>query len=311
MTRRRSIRGTAPIRQRSSRFATRSGLLGVRDERGTTMIEMLMVMLTLGILLGISLPIVATLLRTTSRVSTTYGNVDQQLWLSTNLQRLVRSAVATEPSWATTSNPPFLVGKESATSMTFTTNVGATTGPEEVTAACTPTSSDTTRCAAPTATFTITVTPAKTGTCPRTATTHTACKWTTAKSHLLVRITHVKNGTEHRPLFIYTYDAYTRTHKTSTPVTVCGPAATPSPAGITTCTTNDASAFSSCSGETAAHFTSLHPFVNCPVGEIAEVHYDLTINSNTSTLNGGNQAEDDTGVFEMSPTSMLFEPSVG
>lgn len=279
------------------------------------MIEMLVVMLMLGILLGITLPIVATLLRTTSRVNTTYTNVNQQVWLSTTLQRLVRSAVAAGPSRPTVSVPPFAVGKESSTSMTFTTNVGAKSGPEEVTASCTTTPSDTTRCA-PKATFTITVTPATAGSCPRTPTTTRTCKYTSKRSHLLVQITNVRNGTEKRPLFLYTYDTYKPTVGTK-PVTVCGPTKTPPVTGVTaktgtpTCSSTDASAFAACGGETATKFTSIRPFTNCPAGEIAQVHYDLTINANTSTLNGGNQAEDDTGVFEMSPTSMLFEPSVG
>ncbi|MGH9088357.1 MAG: type II secretion system protein [Acidimicrobiales bacterium] len=277
------------------------------DEQGVTMVEMLVVMLTLGILLAIALPIVTTLLRTTSRVDVTYANVDQQLWLSTNLQRLVRSAVAPDPS--VSDRPPvpaFVPGTITPTSMTFYSDVGTPNGPEEVKASCTPTSSDQTLCAAPTSTFTVAVTPATKSSCPTTSSSAKTCTWSSAKTHLLVQITHVKDGANHKPLFVYAYGPQATPGQPMATTTVCALSGAPSG-----CSSTDATEFgtTTCKAETA--LTSLKPFATCPPGEIDSVSYDLQINANTSSLNGGNQAEDDTGIFLVSSTSMLFDPSVG
>lgn len=283
------------------------------------MVEMLVVMLTLAILLAISLPIVMTLLRTTSRVDVTYSNVDQQLWLSTNLQRLVRSAVAPEPSFSGhVPVPAFVPGEMTPTSMSFYSNTGTANGPVLVQASCNKTASNATRCAAPTATFTVKITSPIAGTCPTTTNPSTVspttrCTYTVAKganSHQLVQITHVKNGANGKPLFVYAYGPAPTPGQPMKTTTICGLQPTPTHTGCTAATT-DAAIFSTTTCKPATSFTSLKPFVNCPSGEIETVNYDLQINANTSTLNGGNQAEDDTGVFVLSSASMLFDPTVG
>lgn len=283
------------------------------------MVEMMVVLLVLAILLGASMPIVATLLRTTSRVNTTYANVDGQLYLSTNLQRLVRSAVAPEPSFSGhVPVPAFVPGEISPTAMTFTTNAGTANGPELVTASCTATGSNPTLCAAPTSTFTVTITSPVSGSCPRTTnptvvTPTTRCTYTPAKGakkRELVQVTHVKNGANGQPLFVYSYGPTPTPGQPMTTTTICALHPTPAHSGCTSATT-DATVFGTAKCLAASPFTSLKPFVNCPAGEIETVDYDLQINANTSTLNGGAQAEDDTGVFVLSSSSMLFDPVAG
>lgn len=270
-----------------------------------------MVLLTVGILLAISLPIVFTLMRTTSRVDVTYSNVDEQLWLSTNLQRLVRSAVAPTPSFKGSAPvPAFEPGSITPTSMTFTTNTGTANGPEQVTAECTPTPAHQKLCDTPTSTFTVTITsPVKTS-CPHTSTTTVHhCTYTPAKTkpHHLVQATHVKNGANGQPLFVFAFGPVPASGQPMTTTTVCSAPGTPAP-----CVSGDSATFdgpTSC--KAAAAYTPLAPFATCPPGEIETVNYDLQVNANTSRLNGGNQAEDDTGVFVLSSSSMLFDPSVG
>lgn len=294
-------------------------ILRQRDEEGATLVEMVVVMLVTAILLAISMPIVATLLRTTSRVDVTYSNVDQQLWLSTNLQRLVRSAVAPEPSFSGHAPvPAFVPGSITPTSMSFSTNTGTANGPVLVQASCTATASDHTLCAAPTSTFTVTMTAPVAGTCPRTTnpadvTTTTKCTYTTskgAKRHLLVQVTHVKNGANGKPLFVFSYGPTPTPGKAMTTTTICALRPTPTHATCTSANT-DTTVFGQTACKAATPFTSLKPFTNCPTGQIETVNYDLQINANTSSLNGGNQAEDDTGVFVLSSTSVLFDPTVG
>ncbi|MGH9089586.1 MAG: type II secretion system protein [Acidimicrobiales bacterium] len=289
------------------------------DESGVTMVEMMVAMLTLAILLAISVPVVMTLTRTTSRVDVTYTNVDQQLWLSTNLQRLVRAAVAPQPSFSGHAPiPAFVPGTITPTSMSFHSNTGTANGPVLVHASCDVTSSNHTLCAAPTATFTVEITAPVAGTCPRTTNPTTVnpttrCTYTPAKgakSHDLVQVTHVKNGANGKPLFVYAYGPEPTPGRPMTTTTVCALHPTPTHSGCTAATT-DSTVFGTAKCLAATPFTSLKPFTNCPAGEIETVDYDLQINANTSTLNGGSQAEDDTGVFVLSSTSMLFDPTVG
>lgn len=273
------------------------------------MIEMLVVLLVMGILLAITVPIVSTVLQTSSKVNVTYTNVDEQLWLSTTLQRLVRAAVAPTPS-ATGSAPvpAFKTGTISPTSMTFFTNTGTSRGPEMVVAQCTATPSTATLCKKESATFSVvmyraevtpttgtsfcpTLNPTTSKHCLYTATTQNGKSLTITKRSL-VSIPYVRNGTNHQVLFLYTYAI-----PSSTPngrPTVQHPHATAD------------SVFSTCTAG-----SPLAPFKNCPAGEIESVTYDLQINANSTTVYGGSQAEDDTGIFVMSSTSMGYEPSVG
>lgn len=273
------------------------------------MLEMAVILLVMGILLAITVPIVSTILQTSSKVNVTYSNVDEQLWLSTTLQRLVRAAVAPTPSITGSAPvPAFVTGSITPTSMTFFTDTGTARGPEMISVKCTTTPSTSTLCAKKTATFSVVsykaeVTPA-TGTsfCPRiSGTTSTHCLYTatTANGHALtitkrtlVSIPNVRNGTNGQVLFLYTYTVPSGT--TAKRPTVEHP------------TPAQDSVFSTCTAG-----TPLAPFKNCASGEIESVSYDLQINARTTAAYGGSQAEDDTGIFVLSSTSMGYEPSVG
>jgi prepilin-type N-terminal cleavage/methylation domain-containing protein len=285
-----------------------------RDERGFTLVEMMVVVLVMGILFAISTPIVSTVLQTSSHVDVTYSNVDEQLWLSTVLQRFVRSAVAPTPT-VTGHTPPvpaFKAGTITPTSMTFYTNTGTSRGPEKVVAKCTPESStDTTACQSPTATFSVTVykpqVTARThkSFCPSVTGTLTHhCLYTTASyaitSRVLVTISHVKNGLNGQPLFVFAYGPEPTPGEPMTTTTICAPGYTG------TCTSNDHTSFTKCTVGTVTQ-----PFENCLAGEIQTVTYDLQINAKTTVHYGGGQAEDDTGIFVLSSTSMQYDPSVG
>jgi hypothetical protein len=211
------------------------------------------------------------------------------------------------PAFATSPTP-------TATSMTFYSDIGYTKGPVKVTAACTATTASgrTTLCKVG-GTFTVTLTYPK-GTCPFVSTTTAkSCVWTTAHARTLVTITGVNNGKNTRPLFIYSW--HTATSTSGTTHVVCVPQGTVNAQRTCTTTTptykttdtTDVKAFGSCTKPTSGAAT----FSKCNVGSINEVSYDLEINSNTSALHGGSQAEDDTGVFTLSSTSMTYNPTVG
>lgn len=279
------------------------------SEEGFTMLEMAVILLVMGILMAITIPIISTLLQTSSKVDVTYSNVDEQLWLSTTLQRLVRAAVAPDPSVTGSAPvPAFVAGTISPTSMAFYTDTGTTRGPEKVVAKCTATPHTTTLCLKAKATFSVVmyrpeVTPT-TGVsfCPRlSGTTAKKCLYTTKTANgktltiterNLVTIPNVRNGTNGKVLFLYTYAIPAGT--TSGKPTVKHQPATQDSI-FSTCTTGSALAI----------------FKNCPAGEIEAVTYDLQINARVTAQYGGSQAEDDTGIFVLSSTSMGYEPSVG
>ena len=295
-------------------------------DEGFTMVEMAVILMVFGILLAITVPIVSTVLQTSSQVNVTYSNVDEQLWLSTTLQRLVRAAVAPTPSITGAAPvPAFAAGSISATSMRFFTNTGTPRGPQMVTVRCTPTPGTAQLCKKCThppgtarlckkttkTTFTVTmyraeITPT-TGTsfCPTlsgTASRH--CLWTkttangkhlTVTKRTLVSIPNVRNGTNGQVLFLYRYVV---------------PNATPAKAP----TVEEPLATQDTVFKTCTAGTPLAPFKNCAAGEIESVSYDLQINAitgRTTARYGGSQAEDDTGIFVLSSTSMGYEPSVG
>ena len=264
------------------------------DEQGLSTVELAVALLTLGILLAMSIPIVDTLFNTTGRVTNTYNNIGGQLVLSTNLQRLIRSAVAPGPSPSSGAPvPAFVPGSVTPTSMTFATNVGDPNGPELVTASCTPATGGG-ACASPTSTFTVTVTPAQAGTCPFSAADFTDhCQWPSSGARTIIRIGNVTNGPNGQPLFVFAYGASP------------GPG---QPVALTTAppTTAGDSVFNTCTQGTTSQ-----PFASCLAGEIQSVTFDLQVNGDTSPQHGGAQAEEDTGVFALSSISTVYDPSVG
>jgi prepilin-type N-terminal cleavage/methylation domain-containing protein len=279
---------------------------GHRDEGGFTLVETMVVLVAFAVLIAISVPIVSTVMQTTSRVRATYTDVNDQLWLSTNLQRLLRAAVAPAPSFhgstalalATPTHPrtPFLAGSITPTSLTFFANTGTAKGPEEVKASCTQTASHATLCA-PTATFTLSMTPPNTTSCPFNQTLTTTCKWTSASARTLLSISHVTNGDSHtaQPLFTYTYGSTTvPSHTVSTK-------------------------FSAAHCSKSSSGTAQDPFATCPAGAISEVAYELSFNAmvtkstsaQSTPRNGGLQSQTVSGTYVMSSTTVLYSPAVG
>lgn len=292
------------------RFSTIRGLDAVRGEEGFTLVEMMVVLVALGVLLAISIPIISTVYQTTSRVDLTYTNMNAQLSLSTNLQRLLRAAVAPEPSFdgstpITPPKSPFEPGEISPTSLTFFANTGTANGPEEVSASCTKTSVSTTLCK-PTTTFRLAIVPAKATTCPFSETTTTKlCTYASSPMKLLLDIPHVTNGdsSSAEPLFTYAYGTKT----------VCSD-------GLPTgCSGSDSVTFASAKCKESSTRTTSKPFTTCPAGEIDAVDYDLKFNvkvtpatkSQSTTRYGGLQAKTVSGAFVMSSTTVLYNPAVG
>ncbi len=281
-----------------------------RGDEGFTLMEMMVVVVVLGALLAVTVPILSTVMQTTSRIRLTYTNLDSQLWLSTNLQRLLRAAVAPAPAFdgttpTTQTFTPFVPGAVTPTSLTFFANTGTPNGPEEVKASCTQTTTDKTLCA-PSATFTLTLTPPKVTTCPFVDTTIAhSCTWPSTKTRTLLSIPNVTNGdsASAQPLFTYSYGS----------TTVCSAG---TPGG---CSGSDSTTFSTAHCHSSSTVAKNGPFATCPAGEIDDVSYALEFNakltkstkSQTTARYGGLQAKTVSGTFVMSSTSVLYNPTVG
>lgn len=307
-----------------------------RGEQGFTLVELMVVLVMFGVLLGMSVPIISTLLQTSARVSNTESNLNGQVLLSTNLQRLLRAAVAPAPPTTRTSTTPtkvhtkttitkgrapFVPGTLTPTSMVFYANVSTPTGPVRVTAKCTATPTHSYLCK-PTGKFRMEITDPKRGTCPTKSDTQTKlCTYTQpTKTRTLVEVTHIQNGTDTTPLFEYSYGTQPSLGEPLTVKVVCA-TTLDVPAG---CSGSDATTFSSSSSHCKPATKSLHPSVSspyatCPAAEVDEVVYDVQVNAKTTartkkqstSLYGGLQVQDATGTFVSSSTSMLFNPAVG
>lgn len=303
---------SSPRRSSTRRVGIRCHLYRGRSERGFSLLELIVALTIFGLLIGTAVTVVSTLNQTTSRVNTTYSNVNEQLWLATNLQRLVRSAVAPAPSFAGKVPVPAFTKTTlpSATSMTFTTNLGTKNGPVKVKASCTKTPTHTTYCAAGSktkakASLTVTLSRPKAGTCPTSTTSTATCTWGTPQT--LFKLPNLMNGTNKQVLFVFGWHTST-TAKTVSVHTICAGTMTPTKTNCTN--THDLTTFKTC----AAAATGKPTYSSCKVGDIDSVTYNVEINAKTSTLyplNGATQAEDDTGIFTLSPTSALYNPTVG
>lgn len=298
----------------------RRSRLSNRGDDGFTLLEVMIVLIVLGVLLVVTIPVVSTLEQTTSRVNNTYSNLNGQLELSTTLQRLLRAAVAPAPPLAgkapgTGNRTPFVPGALTPTSMSFYANVGTANGPGKVTAQCAPITPTHAYLCAPTSRFTVTMTRPNAGSCPTVETSTKSCTYPTSSgSRLLVSITHIQNGTDAKPLFVYSYGIQPALGTPLSVTTVCVTTTT-SPAP---CTGSDATTLSStsCAAPTT---NATDPYAKCPAGAVDDVAYDVQINvkttkvhrTRTTSLNGGYQVEDATGTFVLSATSVLFDPAVG
>jgi prepilin-type N-terminal cleavage/methylation domain-containing protein len=189
-----------------------------RSEAGFTLPELLITLAVFTVLLTMTVPILATFMDASTRVTNTYANVNQLLPVSTNLQRLIRSAVAPAPTYFTgipvspfgsynNTSGNLVAGTLSPTALTFYANIGDPNGPAKIVASCTP-NGTTGLCASP---GTLTVTEAKavqTGspaasTCPFASQDNATCTWSSSPITLLT-VKGIINGSDNIPLFTYT-----------------------------------------------------------------------------------------------------------
>ncbi len=180
-----------------SRLARRRNGTGPErfGEHGYSLVELSIALLLFSLLIGMVIPIVNTLFRTTAYVSNSYANENQLLPISTTFQNLIRSVVSPAPSLGSGQPvPAYGIYRTSGTattglsssSMTFFTNIGDPNGPAEVSATLV------------SSVFTINVARA-TGNCPG-LTGGTQCTWGSPRP--LVRVTNVVN-TSSTPIFVY------------------------------------------------------------------------------------------------------------
>ena len=302
------------------------------DEQGYTIVEMLIVVALMTVLFAMTIPVINVLFDTTAHVANTYVNANQLLPISTNLQSLLRSAVSPAPTLSGVPTPPFGVytspqSLPSPTSLTFFSNVGSSNGPAMITASCSPAPNG--LCASQSS-FTVTEILPIAGTCPTTTTSTSTCSYTGQPTKTLFNVSGLTNSADNAPLFVYSLLITTTTTTTvgqtstsSTTATVGGSSNTPSgyataDAACSTPGTNGCLSttpgFASCGAPNAAPANPPFSTIllgNCPAAEIQSITIDLQVNGNTSSRFAGEQEEDKSVVYLLSPVSSLFEPEVG
>lgn len=251
------------------------------DERGYSLAELSIVLLLLGLLFATVAPILVTMTNVTFQVNDTYANENQLLPVSTNLQRLIRSAVSPGPALASGQPipafgvyyPTNVAGNAnttapytaiSATSMTFFSNIGDPNGPALIVA----------QLNTSTQTLTVSITRADANTCPgvNASPVGNGCTWgqsAATATRTLFTVQHVVNTTA----FTYNLDSGTTPNFTK-----CTDTAPPNPA------------------------------TNCDAAQILNVGVDVQVNTNVSH---GSQAEDITVVYQLSGYSQAYDPAVG
>jgi len=203
---------------RLSKIWARRAQLRDRSEAGFTLPELLVTLAVFTVLLAMTVPILATFMDASTRVTNTYANVNQLLPVSTNLQRLIRSAVAPAPTYFTgipvspfgnynNTSGNLVAGTLSPTTLTFYANIGDPNGPAKIVASCTP--NGTTGLCANNGTLTVTEAKAiQTGspaasTCPFGSQNNETCTWSSSPITLLT-VKGLINGSDNIPLFTYT-----------------------------------------------------------------------------------------------------------
>jgi hypothetical protein len=276
------------------------------DESGFTLVELGIATATLLILFGMTVPIIDTVFQTIARVNNTYTNVNQLLPVSTNLQRLIRSAVEPGPTTNGVPDPAFVTGAITPTSMTFYSNVGDANGPAKIVASCQSTTPSSGLCNSG-GIFTVTEAHANANTCPPTG---TGCTWGTART--LITVNGVSNASDNAPLFLYTLLVTTASSSGTTSTTSEVGSSCPSQysgSAVLSCYYNDdTSAFNTC---TSAQGTSGNVLASCENAEIYALTIDLQVNGVSTGRTAGQQSEDDSTVYLLSPESSDYEPMVG
>jgi prepilin-type N-terminal cleavage/methylation domain-containing protein len=104
-----------------------------RDEEGFTLVEMSLTVLIMAIVLAVALPTVPFFFGEQTAVQNTFTAVDQLVLASETVTRFIHEAVDASPNPPAT---PFLSANSNA--VTFTTNTGRSSGPEEAVVQVTP-----------------------------------------------------------------------------------------------------------------------------------------------------------------------------
>ena len=287
------------------------------DDRGLTLVELLVAFAALIVLLTLVGTTLTTYMTAGTNVISSYQATDQLLPSSMIIQRLIRSEVEPAPSVANSCSganipcPPFLTGSVGTYSTTFFANVGDTNGPAKIVMA----NSTPTKCAGCkfySSTFTVTQYPAcpnppannvlagctsATPACPFTVISTAVCTWSTS-GKVLVDVNGVVNGqtylTSATQPTIFTYNTL---NQYSTAYTA-GAGGTPNVA------TGILPAFSSCNAPT---LTNGNPSSsNCPPDDIQSVGVDLQVD-----VQGTPIQENSFVVYRLSSNSFLYSPLVG
>jgi prepilin-type N-terminal cleavage/methylation domain-containing protein len=185
---------STPAHRGSNRRAERSRKNQAADERGFTIIELMLSVLVLSIIIGLSTSTVRMFYTQSADVQNTFAVTNQVLLASEVLTEYTHDGVASCPaptatpgdSACTTSNGENPFATATSTSATFfadTNDVGSTNGPVKMSVSLTGT------------TLTVTVAQPNASTCPLTSTPSTVCTYGTART-----IASVPNETNANPL---------------------------------------------------------------------------------------------------------------
>jgi len=306
-----------------------------RGDEGLTLVELAVALLVMGIFMVMVVPIVDTFVSTSARVTSTYDGFDQVLPIGTIFQQYVRAAVEPAPPLpATVSDPSAYpdpvpvpafgeatfqnssgttVAYTSATqealspltgcSIAFYANTGSPYGPALITGSVTPASSSTvgtpcTSAAPASAVWVVTVTETLPSACPFSVSATTTCSYTPPSPaptpptdqgipHTVISVSDVVNdldstSTGYTPVFSYDFVS------PYPPQTLVTPTETSVP------TSSLATDFGSCT-ESA-----------CDAAAINEVGLDVQVR-----LPHGQETEDKTSIYTLSPISDEYQPSVG
>jgi prepilin-type N-terminal cleavage/methylation domain-containing protein len=324
----------------TARVARRSLVRARHDraesEAGFSLVELIVTLAVFTILLGMSIPIVSTFMDASTKITNTYANINQILPVSTNLQRLIRSAVAPGPTYFTgipvpafgayslTTGAGPTGGTVTPTSLTFYANIGDPNGPAKIVASCTP-NGTTGNCAYP-GTFTVTeakaITVSGASTCPFGSQDNQVCTWSSSP-HTLLTVTGLTNGLDNVPLFTYSLLITTTTTgsngtqtTSSTTTSLTGTSPNAAQAAYNLDLTGSAGPnsngwFTSCDAPPSSSPVT-NPDSNCAAAEIESVTIDIQVNGTASnSRTGGGQVEDQSTVYLLSTSSSNYQEQVG
>jgi hypothetical protein len=255
------------------------------SEAGYSLAELAIALLLLTILFAMVAPILETITNTNTYVTDTYHNENQLLPVSTNFQKLIRSVVSPAPTLTPTSPPVPAFGVYQQTSPYGITTVAPTTNisPNTVTFFTNVGNANgparvVAKLVGTTFTATIAYPNNSPKACPRSQIDTNTCSYPAVQQELIT-VTNVVNASLGQPVFIYDLSDGTVVSNPISTFANCLPASTTLPATTT-----------------------------CPASQIESINVDLKVNSDPAH---SSQADDQTVIYELSPTSQLFDPTAG